>query len=137
MMPFSEMLTVHEDAQRRTSLRNRVETLLDLAQSLPPRDRLILEQVYRHGLSVAEVARLIEEPAGRVRRRIARLIRLVQKPEFKFLARHEALLPANVRQTCRLVVFEGMSLRRTARHTGQTLHRVRQQVATFHALARF
>lgn len=135
-LPLTEALVEHDDHRHRTQLRTHIERLLDLAQHLADQDRLLIEQIYRHGLSATEVARLLGERPDRTRRRITRLLKTINKPEFNFLVRHEQILPTPVRETCRRVFFEGLSLRKAAQRTGKTLHQVRQDLATFHALAR-
>ena len=136
-VPFSEPVSRSDDPRRRANLRANVDRLLDLARHLPEPDRALIEQVYQHGIKLAEIARLIGQSPGRVQRRITRLLKLMRKPQYIFLARHQDILPPPVRETCRELFFEGQSLRRIAQHHGTTLHQVRKHLATFEALARF
>ncbi|MFP4144835.1 MAG: hypothetical protein ACOCTI_03625 [Phycisphaeraceae bacterium] len=107
-----------------------------MAEHFSERDRLLLEQVYRHGLSVAEVARLTGRPRRTLSRHVRQLLERVRDPLFRFVAGREELLPREVRSTARLVVLQGRSLREAGRATGLSLYRVRQHMQTVRELAR-
>ncbi|MEX2544606.1 MAG: hypothetical protein WD316_05705 [Phycisphaeraceae bacterium] len=115
--------------------RRAAERLLTLAEHLPAQDRLLLEQVYRNGLSVAEVAHLMGARPRRLQRRVAQLLRRLRDPLFRFVVGRSDLLPRDVQPTARLVVIEGRSLRDAARARGRSLHAVREQVRTLRTLA--
>ena len=115
--------------------REAAERLLTLAEHLPTEDRLLIEQVYRHGLSVAQVAQLTSQPRRRLQRRIAQILRRMRDPLFRFVAGRGELLPRDVRPTARMVVLEGRSLRDVARRRDSSLHYIRQHMRTVRTLA--
>lgn len=120
----------------RTRRRDQVEKMLELAQHLETRDRLLFEQVYRYGQRVSDVARVAGCDAARLRRRIHRIIKQLRSPMFRFLIQHERLLTEPVRKTARQVVLRRKTLRQTAALVDRPLHEVRQHMASLRALAR-
>ena len=116
--------------------RERAETILAAAEHLPPADRTLIEQVYRHGLSWSQLTDLLGLPRDRVRRRVRKLLKIMDDPLYRFLAGHLDLFDPPVQRTARLVVFAGLSMRRVARLTGASLHTVRAPMHTVRALAR-
>src|SRR5215217_3462147 len=56
------------------------EALLERARALEPKDRLLLELTFRKNLSVREIARILERPAGTVSRRLHRLCKRLRDP---------------------------------------------------------
>ncbi len=115
--------------------RDAAERLLALAEHLPTDERLLIEQVYRHGLSIAQLAQLAGERPRRLQRRVAQILRRMRDPLFRFVAGRGELLPRDVRPTARLVVLEGRSLRDAARRRASSLHYVRQHMRTIRTLA--
>ena len=125
------------DHQRRTLSRQRAERLLRLAESLPAGDRALLKQVFEHGQSAAEIARLAQQNPQTVRRRVRQLLRRVESPMYRFVAGHLDMLPRELQPTARRHILEGLSLRQTALATGQTLHRVRRHRQSIETRSRF
>ena len=123
------------DNTRRLDRRDRIELLLDLAAHLPETDRLLVEQVFRHGLPAADVARLVGEPPRRVQRRLTRLVRRLRCPLYRYVTLHMELLPRPSHPVARLHILHGRSLRDTAAASDLTLHRVRQHLRTIRTLA--
>lgn len=122
--------------RRRTHPRDRAEAVLAAAEHLPDADRALIEQVYRHGLSMSELTRLLHLPRERVRRRVRKLLQIMDQPLYRYLALHLELFDEPVRRTARLVVFAGMSMRQVARRTNVSLHTVREHMHTVRAVAR-
>ena len=116
--------------------RLKVEQLLERVCHLHKDDRLIVEQLFRHGLSIAQVATLIGRSRQHVRRRLNSIVERVRTPLFAYTILYRDLLPLHVQQTARLVVLQGQSLRRTSEITGYTLHEVRQHMRVVRAMAR-
>lgn len=135
-MAETRQIRADRGTRRRLLGRQAADRLCARASYLPAGDRLVIEQVYQRGLSVTEVARLRGTSPRRMQRRVARLLCRMRQPAFAFVAERGDLLPREVRATARRVVLSGMSLRRTAEATGQTLHQVRQHMRTVQALAR-
>jgi hypothetical protein len=125
-----------DDLERRSRRRDEVERLLELAQHLAERDRLLLEQVYRHGLVVADLARVSGGNPDALRRRIQRLIHRLDDPVFHFVVGHGDLLAPVVRRVATRVILHGRPLRQAAADTGLSLHEVREHVAEVRAIAR-
>ncbi|MGB0768004.1 MAG: hypothetical protein ACPGYV_09870, partial [Phycisphaeraceae bacterium] len=74
--------------------------------------------------------------ADTIGRRIKRLTRRIESPEFRFTLLHQEKLPRTMRRTATLLFVQGRSLRETARLTKKTLHRVRCDRAMLLTLAR-
>lgn len=125
----------YETAERRRRHRDDIERLLDRASHLPATDRVLVEQVYRHGVPVVDIARLSGQPPRKLRRRLARLLKRMNSPLFAFLIRHGDQLPQPLRRTGELIVLEGHSLRRAVSLSEQSLHRVREHLRTLQTLA--
>lgn len=115
--------------------RDAAERVLQLAGHLADADRLLLEQVFRHGVSLAEVARLSGQRPRVLQRRVRRLLLRLNDPLFRFVAGRCDLLPQEVQATARRTVLHGRSLRDTARATGRSLHQIRQHLIIIRALA--
>jgi len=106
------------------------------SQHLADEDRVLIEQVYGHGVSVADVARLSRRPARSLRRQVKNLLLRMKSPLYTFMMGHSDLLPEEVRLVAKLTVLHGNSLRKAAAMSGRSLHEVRQHVQTLRALAR-
>ncbi|HEX7009488.1 MAG TPA: hypothetical protein VF184_05870 [Phycisphaeraceae bacterium] len=123
------------DGEERAWRRRCVERVLELAQHLDKPDRLLLEQVYRHGLSAAELELITGMGRRRLQRRIARLTKRIQQREFRLLTQRAELVPRDCLAVGRRFFLQGRSLRDTVRLTGLTLHQVRQRIRTIRTLA--
>ncbi|MEE9211198.1 MAG: hypothetical protein V3U29_00925 [Phycisphaeraceae bacterium] len=135
-MPTPIAIATHAAAERCHRRRDEIEHLLSLAQYLDEPDRLLIHQAYRHGVPMADLARLAGKSPRAVQARLIRLFKLIRQPLFGFVVLHGDLLPPPTRRVAHLVVLHGHSLRRTADMTGQSLHRVRQHMRTVCVLAR-
>lgn len=133
---LQEQILADETREALKERRRGVERLVELSEFLPEAERLLIQQVYVHGLKTAELARLTGEPAYRVRRKLARILKRMRQPAFRFLAANGELFPRTQRRILELAVFHGQSLRKIAGQTGLSLHQVRQQLAAFRALGR-
>lgn len=122
--------------QRLMNRRDLIEHLLALAEHLDERDRLLLEQIYKHGLSAAQVASLTGQPTRRLQRHVRRLLKRLDDPLFRFTVARLDLLPPDTRPVARAVFLHGLSLRETAHRTGLSLHRVRRHAETVRTIAR-
>ncbi len=127
---------VDAQARRRERRRDEHDRLLDLAKQLPDADRLLLEQVYRQGQSFADLARLMGQREWQLRRRVARLLRRIRKPQYRFLLQRGDLLDKPVRRCAELAYFKELSLRTIAMITGQSLHQVRRHMHDFQVIRR-
>lgn len=115
--------------------RSQVECLLDRACRLGDRDRLLVQQVLRHGISMADIARLADLKPQQVRRRLRTLLQRMRSPLFIFLDSHAQGLPRDTRLVAQRIVFGGQSLRAAAADLNLSLHQVRQHMRSLHTLA--
>jgi hypothetical protein len=118
-------------------IRRRSDTgeLLEMARRLPEADRVLVERCLGLGLPATAVAASRGQNPRLVQRRVRKLVRSMKDPVFRFLCNHGKLLPKALRRTGESAVFEGKPLRQVGLATGQSLHRVRQQITTLRALA--
>ena len=121
--------------QRLHARRGRAEAILDLARSLPPRDRALVEQVFARGSSLAEVARIAGVPPRVMQRRLRILMLRLRDPHFVLLATRPELFPFSARRSGQLFHFRGLSLRQVARRRRKSLHAVRDHLNVVHTLA--
>jgi hypothetical protein len=128
-------ITSDDAVKRRRNCRDDIERLLDRAAYLSGHDRVFIEQVYRHGVSLPDVSRLSGQAPRRLRQRLARLMKRMNSPLFVFLVQHGMQLPEPLRRTGELVVLEGNSLRRAGFLSEQSLHRVREHLRTLQTLS--
>jgi len=122
--------------QHRQIKRRQIDDLLALAEYLPKADRVLIQQVLRGDLPIAQITRLYRMPPRHLQRKAASIIKRLSSKMFKFVAIQMDTLPVEVRPTARYVVLNGMSMRKTAEVSGMTLHRVRQNMNTVQATAR-
>lgn len=115
--------------------RSRAESMLALAGHLPESDRVLIEAVYRDGLTARSIARLRGAPCVTVRRRLARIVDRMESFEFRLAASQGRTWPAERWAVVRAVVLEGRTLRESAAMLGITLHATRREVAHVRALA--
>ncbi len=120
---------------RRAGGRDRMETLLALAEHLPDDERVLLRQVFELGLTVPQIARQTQRPRGHVYRRVQRILRRLNSPLFRYVAGHQRILPAELRAIAGLAVLAGLSVRQTARRARLTLHEVRSRVMALKMLS--
>ena len=125
-----------ESLDRRRSQRGAAEIALDLAQHLEAPERLIIEQLYRHGTPLKHLAKLTRLSRPALERRVRRILKHLASPLFTFLITHEQMLDPDLCRTVRAALFGVRSLRETAEHTDRGLHLVREHMRQFHVLAR-
>ncbi len=127
---------VAQGDDRRAGGRDRIESLLALAEHLPEEERLLLRQVFELGLTIPQVARQTQRPRGHVYRRVQRILRRLSTPLFRYVAGHQRILPAECRAIASLAVLAGLSVRQIAQRTRLTIHEVRSRVQALKMLAR-
>lgn len=123
--------------QNRIHQRRHAERILRLATLLPRDEQLLIEQIYRHGTPITDVATLLHIRPRTLSRRLRNILTRLDSDLFRFVATHIDILPAPVRPTARSIALHGHSLRTTARNLGLSLHRVREHMTAVRALARF
>jgi DNA-directed RNA polymerase specialized sigma24 family protein len=116
--------------------RRSVEKLCDLAMHLAPADRALVLQVLGKGQSLADLAKLRDEPSRSTQRRMRSLLHRMSLPEYRLLASAGSTLPAEIRQCAALVICKGHTMRDAAALSGRSLHHVREYVQTVRTLAR-
>lgn len=130
-------LVTENDRRRHRPARDRTERLLSLAEYLPVRDRLLLQQAFEQGMAATDIARMAGKRPDAIRRRIASLLSRLDSPLYRFVASRFELLPRELQTTARRHILEGRSLRRTAEMLDMTLHQVRQHRQSIETLSRF
>ena len=128
-------MTTRASVDFRHHRRDQVEQLLERAQYLSEPDRLLIEQVYQHGISITDLARLTNNPSRSLRRRVVRLIQRMDSPMFMFVVRNQFRLPPEALRVGQLVLCQGHSLRRAAKVAGRSLHHIRRHLQTVYDLA--
>lgn len=136
-MPAPMQLATEQDRRRHRPARDRTERLLRLAEHLPAKDRLILEQALEQGMAATDIARIADKRPDAIRRRIAKLLSRLDSPMYRFVASRFDLLPRELQATARRHILEGRSLRRTAAMLDLSLHQVRQHRKSIETLSRF
>jgi len=124
-----------EAVDRRRCYRDQVERLLERADYLEDADRLLVEQVYRHGMPVTDIARLTGDRPRNLQRRVAKLLKRLNSKLFLYVISHKDSLASSVRRSSELVVLHGHSLRRAASLSHRSLHQIRQDIRALRAMA--
>jgi len=119
----------------RSRRRLNAEQVLVLSRHLGRRDQLLVEQIYREGASIADVARMANRPPKAIQRRLRNVVQRLRSPEFACLVARGGLLPTETRRVAEMVICRGMSLRGAARCARLSLHETRQHVERVRALA--
>ena len=124
------------EVDRRRSRRDHIECLLELAKHLPETDRLLVDQVYRYGIAISDIARLHGHAPRNIRRRVAKLLVRLNSPLYKYVVFHHDKLSEDIRRVAVLVVLHGHSLRRAATISNKSLHRIRENIKELRIMAR-
>lgn len=124
------------DPHRLQLKRQHMDELLALAEYLPKTDRVLIEQVLQSGLSISQIAKLSQTPARHLQRRSVSILKRLSNKLFIFVAIRIETLPTETRQTAKLVVIHGLSMRKSSKVSGLSLHTVRQHMNIVHATAR-
>jgi DNA-directed RNA polymerase specialized sigma24 family protein len=125
-MQFVERVSQEQVSDRSVLTRQHHEKLLALAQCLARPERLLVEQVLQHQMTLAEVADLSGIPRRTLQHRFARLIQYIQHKRYRYLAAHLETLPRDLRSVAKYHFLQRKTLRETAKVTGRSLHQVRQ-----------
>ena len=132
---YSDMGGVCENSSKqRMNMRSDMEDVLVLSKHLPRRDRLLIEQILRHGSSVPEAAEIFGESEAVLRRRMKSLVSRVRGPEYLLMTQLKERVPWELISSGNAVFVQGKSYRAAAAATGVSLHRVRRDVAELRAL---
>lgn len=123
------------DILRRGRKRNDIERLLNLAAEFAEPDRLLVQQIFQHGMPIRQAARLLNVAESTLHRRLRTLLQRTRDPLFTFVACHQHNLPKHLRPTAKRIVLQGQSLREAADNTQQSLHTIRQHMQAIRALA--
>jgi DNA-directed RNA polymerase specialized sigma24 family protein len=115
--------------------RAHAERVLAMAEHLGPSDRALLRGIYDQGMTASDFAQAAGTRPRGIRRRVRRLVRRLNSPIFLMVAGSAEGWPEPRRKVGELVFLKGWSQRETATRLGMSLHRVRQEVSTIHALA--
>ncbi|MBI1335861.1 MAG: hypothetical protein GC164_02735 [Phycisphaera sp.] len=125
MSDMASKTTVEQQA-RRVEQRDAVETILALAQHLDPAERLLLEQVYKNGLTFTDIGRLTGQAPVRVKRRIHSLVSHLKSPLYRRMVLHGHVLPTPTRKVAQALFIRKQSYRQAARHCRLSIYQVRR-----------
>ncbi|MEM7755800.1 MAG: sigma factor-like helix-turn-helix DNA-binding protein [Planctomycetota bacterium] len=120
--------------RRRTDRRRQAERLVQRARWLRSDERAVVEAVYGEGRTCADLARLMDQPADAVRRRVRRATRRAASGLFVFVATRREKWPATRRRVATRCVLEGATLREAAAELKLSLHAVRKHWDAVRAL---
>ena len=133
---MADLSRISEKASRATRLhRRQAEQIVELAQHLPRADALLIEQVYKLGIPVAQIALVAAKPAHLINRRVHKLLKRLNDPVYRHLIAFGDLLPREIRHTAELITVQGCTLRQAATRRGVSLHTIRKQMIAVRALA--
>jgi hypothetical protein len=97
-------------------------------------DAALLKAVYGQGEPLAEVARLRQERAGKVTRRVAALSRRLLSAEVEFVLRVRESLAGQRRQIATMCFVHGRSMRSVAEEQGLSFYAVRRHCEALRAM---
>jgi hypothetical protein len=110
------------------------DRLLQNAAHLPPVPRAIITAYHESGLPLHDLAALHGVSCRQMRRRLDRLRETLADPCFLLTVKYAAKLPGNLGELARGYWLDGRVLRELAELRGQTLHRIRCEVARARSL---
>lgn len=122
-----------ESDLRRRRRREHTARLVERAVWLPPRDRALVEAVFRDGHPVTDLARLTGDCPRSLRRRVRQLAARLTSPRFLFVVHHRDLWTNSRRRVGTACFIEGLSLRAAARELQMSLHTVRRHTDAIEA----
>ena len=102
--------------------------LLNRAQLLDDRDRMLIEAVILHGQTAEQVSRLTGIQAYWIRRRTRQLVRLITSTAFASVMRTLSSLTPEEAQIAKLRYCRGLGLMEIGRRTGITQYQLRRQL---------
>ncbi len=123
------------DRGRTGGRRDRVQTLLNLAQHLPKGDEVLLRQVFDLGISPNRIAQAARCNRHSIYRRIRALLRRLNDPLFRFAVAHYETFDRPTRAVARAIILHGLTQRQAARTTRLSVHLIRQHLQSLRTLA--
>ena len=112
-----------------------IEQILQRAAWLDEADRKLIEQVYEHGTSPTDLAKMTGQRPYRLHRRVRRLVRRLRRPLFVFVIQNHLQWPALRRDFGVRFFLKRESLATIARRSNVSLHRVRREIDAVRVLA--
>lgn len=101
--------------------------LLAHLDDLDRADRALLRSVYQHGMSVTDLADVLDRQPRTIRQRVLRLARRITSPEFQYVVRNRRHWSAARRAIVERAILRGRTQRAIAAELGISLHRVRKE----------
>lgn len=121
---------------RASDHRGAAEYLVAAAEYFDADDQALIEHIYDRGCRVVEVARLRNETARDVRRRLHRLARRANQPLFRYVVACYKLIPSDIRTSADLIVLKGHTMAEAARLQNISHYHVRRHIQILRALSR-
>lgn len=117
---------LHASDLRRRRRPTLAKEILQRAEHMAPRDRALLEAIYREGVPARALARVEGVDPRVIRRRVRRLVQRALSPHFDFVLTHREQWPPTRRRVGEALALRGMTQREAAQALGLTLHTVRR-----------
>jgi len=135
-MPYEnsgrDLDTVAEGAglrhDERVENRDLNDRLLRRATYLKPEDRVLLNNIYQHGMTQRELAALMGICSQTVSRRANRLCQRLNSEIFSFVLVNRGKWKRKRRRVAELYFLQGYALRETVARSGESMHQVRKHV---------
>ncbi len=105
-----------------------IEQMLVYCQYLGSADQALVESVYNRGMALHTLARVAHMRTRTLRERLDRLVARMNKPEFRYVVKHQYDWTEERRAIARLVILEGNTHRAAAAALNISTHRVRLEV---------
>lgn len=102
--------------------------LMRRSEGMPRRDRLLLELVFRDGLTHREIAEVMRIPRGSVSRRVRRLLRRINDPLVIALGSESCPLPQSLRALALRVYRDRVRLSELAREHAVAVSTLRKRL---------
>jgi hypothetical protein len=115
--------------------RSCIAEMLDDVRHLGGRDRVLVQAVYRRGLTASDFATVTGQDARTIRRQLNRIMRRLRSPLFRFVVRERVHWPPLRREIAEAVVLRGEVQRMVAQRLNVPLHRVRHEIWHVRALS--
>ena len=126
-MPLVDALRLDQEfaEQDRPTAADAHRVLFRRAQALEPKDRLILELAYQKNLSVRQIGRILDRPAGSISRRMNRLCARLRDPLVAALLEPSCVLTSEYRQIAIEYFAQKREIRELARQRDMTPTQIR------------
>jgi DNA-directed RNA polymerase specialized sigma24 family protein len=110
------------------NMRNSVERMLDYTEHLEPGERALVESIFRRGMGLWEIARLMNVQPRTISRRLDRILGRIADPLFMYVLRNVDHWSPQRQEIARAAFLRGRSQRTIAASLDISIHRVRIEI---------